>query len=66
MIVYLLILGGLLFLTGGALFFFHWAARDGQFSDLERGARVIFDESEPCGRRTDAFPGERGTDLTRG
>ncbi len=35
-----------------------WALRGGQFSNFQRGAESIFDEDEPIGSRTDAFPGE--------
>lgn len=33
-----------------------WAFQSGQFNDLERGARSIFDEEEPVGQMTDHFP----------
>ena len=33
-----------------------WAVRGGQFSEFQKGARSIFDEQEPIGRPTDAFP----------
>ena len=33
-----------------------WAGRGGQFSEFQKGARSIFDEQEPIGRPTDAFP----------
>jgi nitrogen fixation-related uncharacterized protein len=36
-----------------------WAARTGQFSRLNAAARGIFDDEEPVGRVTDAFPGEK-------
>ncbi len=36
----------------------YWAVRRGQFSNFARGATSIFDEEEPQGFRTDAFPGE--------
>ncbi|MEX1119138.1 MAG: cbb3-type cytochrome oxidase assembly protein CcoS [Terrimicrobiaceae bacterium] len=52
----ILILGGLIFLSGTALIAFYWAARDGQFRDLKKGSEVIFDEDEPIGRPTDHFP----------
>lgn len=35
-----------------------WALRTRQFSDFARGATSIFDEEEPVGEATDAFPGE--------
>lgn len=55
----ILIVGGLIFLSGSALVAFYWAAGDGQFRDLKRGAEVIFDEDEPIGRATDRFPAKR-------
>lgn len=36
-----------------------WAIRGGQMSDFQRGATSIFDEDEPVGRPTDAFPPSR-------
>lgn len=52
----ILILGGMIFLTGSALMAFAWAARTGQFRDLEKAAEVIFDADEPVGMPTDRFP----------
>ncbi|MBS0659388.1 MAG: cbb3-type cytochrome oxidase assembly protein [Verrucomicrobia bacterium] len=40
-----------------ALFAFYYAARTGQLQNLEEGSKVIFDEKEPVGQPTDAFPG---------
>ena len=36
-----------------------WAIRRGQMKSVKRGAYVIFDDDEPVGEMTDAFPGER-------
>ena len=55
----ILILGGLIFLSGSAVVAFTWAAKTGQFKDLKKGATVIFDEDEPIGMRTDCFPTKR-------
>lgn len=33
-----------------------WAHRNGQLSNLEEGSKSIFDEDEPEGEVTDAFP----------
>lgn len=33
-----------------------WAIRGGQFSNFQQGATSIFDEDEPMGTMTDAFP----------
>lgn len=52
----------LLGLVGGGIFFaaaalaLQWAAKNGQLSDFEKGARSIFDEEEPEGQMTDHFP----------
>ena len=54
--VILLVLG-LVLLSGSALAAFCWAARDGQLENLENASAVIFDESEPVGERGDRFPG---------
>lgn len=55
----ILILGGLIFLSGSALLAFYWAARTGQFRDLKKGSEVIFDHDEPIGTPTDQFPDKR-------
>lgn len=56
MVPAILILGGLIFLSGSALIAFYWAARSGQFRNLKKGSEVIFDEDEPIGQSTDRFP----------
>lgn len=54
----------LIFAVVGALIFasavaaLTWAFKNGQFDRIQRGATSIFDEEEPLGLRTDAFPGE--------
>ena len=45
--------------TTAAVLVFGWAARNGQFHDINRGARAVFDPDEPEGTTTDAFPGEQ-------
>ena len=45
-------------LTLAAVFAFGWAARRGQFRDVNAGARIIFTPDEPEGRPTDSFPGQ--------
>ena len=40
-------------LAATAVVAFYWAARNGQFRELDRGARSIFDEGEPVGQPTD-------------
>ena len=37
----------------------HWAHKNGQFSNLDKGARSIFDDDEPLGQVTDRFPASR-------
>jgi cbb3-type cytochrome oxidase maturation protein len=57
-IVYLiigLIIGGLFF--GLAIMGLNWAVKNGQFRDLDKGSRVVFDDEEPEGQQTDFFPG---------
>ena len=57
--VYLLLAAGLVFFGGTTLAAFYWAARTGQFRELEAGSRVIFDDDEPVGTATDAFADRR-------
>ena len=70
-IVYLLLATGLVFFGGSTLAAFYWAARSGQFRNLEDGAKSIFDQDEPLGMATDAFadktadrPLRRGAELS--
>ena len=53
------VMGGLML---SVIYGLYWALRRGQFSDFARGATSIFDEEEPQGFRTDAFPDERRTE----
>ncbi len=55
-IVYVIVVTGLVALTGSALLALHWALRTGQFRHPARTALQIFDEEEPVGRMTDSFP----------
>ncbi len=48
----------LLSFTASALYGFYWAAKNGQFTDLDRSSESIFDADEPVGKATDGFPGE--------
>lgn len=50
---------GLVLLSGSALAAFCWAARTGQFENLDEAPEVIFDESEPVGKTSDRFPEAR-------
>ena len=70
-IVYLLLATGLVFFGGSTLAAFYWAARSGQFRNLEDGAKSIFDQDEPLGTATDSFadktadrPLRRGAELS--
>lgn len=52
----LLLIGGIVFLSGSALVAFYWAVKDGQFQNLSQAPLVIFDEDEPVDQPTDRFP----------
>lgn len=52
----LLALIGLL-MSASAVYAFFWAQKTGEFRDLDKQSRSIFDESEPEGVQTDFFPG---------
>lgn len=52
-LAYLLIFGSMIVIGATAVIGLFWAARDGQFSDMKRGSRVIFDDEEPVGEPTD-------------
>lgn len=56
-IFYGLLLASMIVLGGSAVYALYWAANDGQFSNMEDGSKVIFDEEEHEGVITDAFPG---------
>lgn len=56
--VVLLVLGVVLF-AGSALAAFGWAARDGQFENLDEAPAVILDEPEPG----DCFPDARSREA---
>lgn len=54
-IVYIILAAGLVFFGGSTLAAFYWAAKTGQFRNLEDGSKSIFDRDEPVGTATDAF-----------
>jgi cbb3-type cytochrome oxidase maturation protein len=56
---YILIFGSLAAFAAIVIWAMWWAIRGGQMSDFQRGATSIFDDDEPMGTATDAFPGER-------
>ena len=71
-VVYILLAAGLIFFGGTTLAAFYWAAKTGQFRNLEDGSKTIFDQDEPVGTSTDAFadkqadrPLRRGAVATR-
>jgi len=49
----LVLLGVGVILASTALLTLYWAAKNGQFRNMEQGARVIFDDAEPVGQPTD-------------
>lgn len=51
------ILAVMAIIAASALAAFWWAARNGQFENVEEGSLSIFDADEPVGRSTDTFPG---------
>lgn len=56
MTYYLILISGLVLFNGGALLALRWALRTGQFQRPAKTALQIFDEEEPVGEVTDAFP----------
>jgi nitrogen fixation-related uncharacterized protein len=56
-IFYGLLLASMILLGGSAVYALFWAAEDGQFTNMESGSKIIFDEGEPEGEITDTFPG---------
>lgn len=57
-VAYTLIFGLLAGMALSVMYALYWAIRQGQFANFQRGATTIFDEDEPMGFRTDAFPDE--------
>jgi len=55
----ILLIGGLVFLSGSALAAFYWSLKDGQYNHLGEAARTIFDDDEPVGTATDKFPSHK-------
>lgn len=56
-LVYLVIWGAVAAFGLTAVYGLVWAVRTGQFERFADGAASIFDEDEPVGVVTDAFPG---------
>ena len=65
-VVYVLVWGSVV--VGGltAVYGLVWAIRSGQMNDFAGGAVSIFDDEEPMGEATDAFPVARGDVATVG
>jgi len=55
-VVYLLIFGSVIVFGATAVYGLLWAIRTGQMRSFSQGALSIFDEEEPVGTVTDAFP----------
>ena len=55
---YILMWGCMLVFGASAVWALVWAIRNGEFNNLNEGAASIFDEDEPIGLVTDAFPRE--------
>jgi nitrogen fixation-related uncharacterized protein len=55
-LIYILIWGAVLLFGATAVWGLVWAIRNGQIGDFARGATSIFDDEEPVGSMTDAFP----------
>ena len=60
---YLLIWGSWIVFGATTVWALAWAIRSGQFSQIQKGARSIFDEEEPIGQMTDAFPDVDASEL---
>lgn len=54
-VMYVILAAGMVFFGGTTVAAFYWAARTGQFRNLDAGARSIFDGDEPVGTATDTF-----------
>lgn len=65
-VLWILFICSLVVLPGTALLAFWWAAREGEFTNLQRTALSIFDEDEPVGRMSDRFPDLPEADPTTG
>ena len=56
LIVYIILLTVLAGLMASVVYGLWWALQRGQLTNFEKGATCIFDDEEPVGFRTDAFP----------
>lgn len=55
-LIYGLIWGSWVVFGIATVWAFAWAVRSGQFRQVSKGSKVLFDEDEPVGEMTDAFP----------
>jgi nitrogen fixation-related uncharacterized protein len=62
-LVYATIWGAVVLFGVSAVAGLVWAISRGQMDDFAAGARSIFDDDEPIGTTTDAFPGPRPGDA---
>lgn len=62
---YLFIAGAIAAASVFAILAFYWAAKHGHLQNVESGAKIIFDDEEPIGQATDAFPGNQPGTLTK-
>jgi cbb3-type cytochrome oxidase maturation protein len=49
----------ILLLGGSSVAALIWAVTSGQLSEFQKGATSIFDDDEPVGELTDAFPSQQ-------
>lgn len=62
---YLFIAGAIAAASVFAILAFYWAAKHGHLQNVESGAKIIFDDAEPIGKPTDAFPGRQPGPLSK-
>jgi len=55
----ILVFGMIAALSASVIYGLWWAMRKGQMSDFAKGATSIFDDEEPIGQVTDAFPDKK-------
>jgi cbb3-type cytochrome oxidase maturation protein len=58
-VYYVFVFGIVVLFCGSVVWALWWALKGGQFSRFADGATSIFDEDEPVGRVTDAFPDKK-------
>jgi cbb3-type cytochrome oxidase maturation protein len=60
-----MIFGSMVVFGAIALYAMFWAARTGQFSNLDKAPESIFDDEESVGNPTGLFPGIKPGDIRR-